>query len=201
MTKLYELWFLLITFLFYSSCATTSQMQPVSKGQIIDMGIYTVKAPLGDGWKVEIAKERMRVTFMNKPGSFLGGRLPIIVIDVAQNRVMQKNWNLTEEETANDYRNGEEADMMMRGVLPGNYELHDVEKNTMTFEGKKLYTMSYKTMGGKWFDPDKEQKATLFLYFPPDFGEKRIFYTFLISEVKAKGTIRETDSTLILSCY
>jgi hypothetical protein len=187
----------LSVFVLFISCATSEQVTQTVKDQTIDMGDYAVSVPPGDGWKVETDKDKLTVQFTKQTKSFLGGALPMTVIQVGQNRVLQEKWNLSEEDTADDFRNMEEVGMMMLGVMPGNYELHDVKKDTMRMEGKKLYTMSYKTMGGKWFGTDKIQEATLYVYFPQDFREKHKFYTFLMGEVHERHKIRESDPALV----
>ena len=53
----------IIAILLLSSCATASQMQQVSEGQLIDMGTYSVKAPPGEGWKAEVVKEKAKIFF------------------------------------------------------------------------------------------------------------------------------------------
>jgi len=181
----------------YSFAATTNIDQDRSE-QAIDMGNYTVNAPLGEGWKVEVEKDKGAIKFSKQTKSFFGGGLPVTIIHVSRNWVLQEKWNLSEEEIANDYRTGEAANMMVQGGVFGDYILEDVKNDTMTLDEKNIYTMSYKTTGGKWFGKSKVQEATLYLYFPPDFKEKHAFYIFVMSEVHKRDKDKKTDFTQIL---
>jgi hypothetical protein len=175
------------------SCATAQILSQEGKEQIIDMGSYTVAAPSGDKWKVEPDKAKGKVQFTKQEGSLFGGGLPLNLIHVSYNVVLkQEMWKLSTEEIATHYRDGEVIDMQMRGMLPGNYELHDVKKGVATVDEKTLYTLSYKQTGGKWFGRDKMNEAVLYLYFPPNFHESHRFYLFHISQVNT----RDAQATL-----
>jgi hypothetical protein len=104
---------------------------------------------------------------------------------------------LSEEEVANDYRGGEVMNMEVMGVNPGKYELHDVKNDVTTMNGKKLYSLSYRKMGGAWFGANKVEEAVLYLYFPSDFKEKHLFYLFLISEFHELDPAKKADLTPI----
>lgn len=189
---------LLVILPFLFSCSTPQSISQEGKERTIDMGSYTVDLPSGGNWKVEIDKERGSVRFLKQPKSFFGGGLPTTIIQVSYNWVVQeKMWQLSEEEIANDYRDGEIANMTMAGVMPGSYELHDVKKEITILNGRKLYTLSYKQMGGEWFGTDKINESILYMYFPSSFKETHTFYLFLISEVHKREKQIAADLTPI----
>jgi hypothetical protein len=190
---------LLVILSFLFACSTPQSLNQESKERTIDMDSYTVDLPSGENWKVEIDKRVGSVRFLKQPKSLFGrGGLPTTMIQVSYNWVVEeKMWQLSEEDIANDYRDGEVANMTMAGVLPGSYELHDAKKDITTLDGKKLYTLSYKQMGGKWFGTDKISESILYMYFPSSFKETHTFYLFLISELHKREKEIAADLTPI----
>jgi len=78
---------------------TAQPLQPVSEGQIIDMGAYSVRAPLGEGWEAEINKERGTINFIKAKKRALGILGGGTVIKVFVNAILSpKRWHLSEEE-------------------------------------------------------------------------------------------------------
>jgi hypothetical protein len=181
-----------------SSCATTQttqQLQPVSEGQIIDVGdSYSVKAPRGEGWGAQVKKEMGAVDLIrvkNRALGILGGGN---VIGVSMNLISPERWYQSEEEVADDYRNREEQDMFERGVRTGAFKLEDVKKGITTIDSRKLYFMSYRTTPGQQYIA---QEAILYLYFLPDFKKKHIFFVFIISEFLERFSPTKPDLTQI----
>lgn len=176
--------FVILFFLFACSASPPQSIKTEGMGRTIDIGSYTVDQPYGENWTIKINKQAGKVQFIKQSKALFGaGGLPSTMIQVSYNSVVQKNmWQMTEEEIANDYRDGEIDNMTFRGILPGLYELHDVKKDIITLDGKTFYTLSYKQMGGRWFGTDKFAESILYLYFPPSFKETHRFYLFLITE-------------------
>jgi ankyrin repeat protein len=188
---------LLPALLFLFSCATTytaQQLQPLSEGQTIDMGAYSVKAPLGEGWGAEVSKGKGTVDFIRAKKRALGILGGGTVIKVFGNVIFPEGWHLSEEEAADDYRNKEEQDMIEKGVKTEVFKLEDVKKGITTIDGRKLYFMSYKTIPAQKY---VAQEAVLYLYFPPDFKKTRVFFGFLISEFLEKFSSTKPDLTQI----
>ncbi len=183
------------------SCATTQQAQGVKEGETINMNSYTVAVPPGGNWEIQIAKEQGMVTFLKlKKWLFTGRVLGSTTIKVFRNEIAPQGWHLSEEEVANDFRNNEEKIMREEGVKKGLYELEDVTKSIESEGDKKLYAMSYKIKrdlpGGVWEHgaaAHRAQEAVLYLYFPPDFKVRHIFYGFLISEDYERGSFAKVD--------
>lgn len=162
-----------VFFLLLFSYTAAQEMQQESKGRIIDMGSYSVEAPLGEDWQIEIEKDRGEIRITKEAKQRILGFLPgrtkhLTIIQISRNQVMDPGkWRLAEEDLADDYRNMEESGMITMGVKTGQYELKDVIKGVSQIGDKKLYFMSYKTITAK--QPKAVQEAVLYLYFPPDF--------------------------------
>lgn len=192
---------LVLFFLLLLSCATTLPGRQYTQGSIIDMGYFSVIGPPGDGWFVNKQKDQRKVEFqkrnVSQSTSFINDST---LIHVIQNWVAdEKLKRLSEEEVADNFRDTEEAGMIVRGVLMGKYELADVKKDKIIIGDKKLYLMSYKTSGvGKPVPRKWMGEAVLYLFFPPDFKEKHFFYCFLIQQVKAEGFLGAYDLTPII---
>ena len=183
-----------------SSCATTQttqQLQPVSEGQIIDMGAYSVKAPLGEGWQADIKKEKRTINFIKAKKRALGILGGGTGIKVFPNIISPGKWHLSEAEVADDYRNQEEQDMIEKSVKTGAFKLEDVKKGITTLDGKKLYFMSYKIIPVKKYTKPTAQEAILYLYFPQDFKKKHAFFGFIISESLERSSATKPDLTQI----
>jgi hypothetical protein len=81
-----------------------------------------------------------------------------------------KTW--VAKKVADKYRDGEQADMIRRGVMSGQYVLKDVIMDEEEVGDNKFYTMSYITTSGKI-----KQRAFLYLHFPKEINVER----FLVS--------------------
>jgi hypothetical protein len=188
---------ILATLLLLFSCATTQQAQRVKEGETINMDSYTVALPPGENWEIQKAKEKGMVTFLKlKKWLFTGRVLGSTTIKVFRNEIAPQGWHLSEEEIANDFRNNEEKIMREEGVKNGLYELEDVTKSIESEGDKKLYAMSYKItrdLPGGGAAARRAQEAVLYLYFPPDFKVRHIFYGFLISEDYERGSFVKVD--------
>jgi hypothetical protein len=187
------------------SCATTLPSRQYTQGSIIDMGHYSVIGPPGGAWVVNIQKGQGTVEFRKSNASQSTGLIDeTALIKVLRNWIVdEKLKRLSEEEVANDYRNREEADMIRRGVMTGQYELSDVKKDITMIGDKRVYLMSYKTLG--WSKGSKGPtdhkvvgEAVLYLFFPADFKERHFFYIFLINHSYSQGSLQKGDLTPII---
>jgi len=192
----------LLFFLLLLSCATTGQFQRYTQGSIIDMESYSITGPPGDGWSVNIQKDRGTIDFKKQHVSQSTG-----LVDGYTSIRVFRNWitdeklrRLSEEEVADDFRKMEEVGMWKMGVMRGQYLLTDVGKDTTTIGDKKLYFMSYRTSGlsqgptrQKWTND-----SVLYLFFPPDFKESHFFYCFLMAHAFIEGTREKGDLTPVI---
>jgi len=180
------------------SCATTGQFQRYTQGSIIDMESYSITGPPGDGWSVNIQKDKHAVDFQKRNVSQSSGLIDeVIGIRVFRNWITdEKLKRLSEEEVADDFREKEEAGMFVMGMMRGKYLLDDVKKDTTTIGDKKLYLMSYRTSGlsqGKMIND-----SVLYLFFPADFKESHFFYCFLMAHAFIEGTREKGDLTPVI---
>jgi len=201
------------------SCATSMQNYvrespagALCRTEFIDMGCYSIKAPPGENWGIETDKGKGIVKFQKLKIWALSGKiLGSTLIQVMENKILQEKWHLSEEEIADDYRNLEEKIMIEEGVKKGEYKLKEVKKDTTIVDGRKFYTMSYKTTIGTWGEMIGSSipagavgspllikvpiavENIIYLYFPPDFKEKHNFFAFLISEAYERGSVISID--------
>ena len=180
------------------SCATTGQFQRYTQGSIIDTGFCSITGPPGDGWSVNIQKDKHAVDFQKRNVSQSSGLIDeVIGIRVFRNWITdEKLKRLSEEEVADDFREKEEAGMFVMGMMRGKYLLDDVKKDTTTIGDKKLYLMSYRTSGlsqGKMIND-----SVLYLFFPADFKESHFFYCFLMAHAFIEGTREKGDLTPVI---
>ncbi len=185
---------LLIGAIISFSHAAFDSLEHGGKEKIIDLGLFTFKAPSGDEWSADIKKESGEAQFKKQKKSIFGGGLPLTLIHVSYTSVLKEDmWKLTEKEIADDYRNGEKANMFIQGVLQGAYLLEDLKEDSITLNEKTLYTFSYKQMGGRSFGDDKLAESILYLYFPADFKKNHSFLRILISQFSKKDKIVPLD--------
>ena len=160
------------------------------KGSIIDTDHFSVTGPPGDGWNVNVKKDPAIVDFRK------ASKDETTLIKALRNWVADKNfWHLSEEGVANNYRDGEEADMIWRGVMTRQYKLSDVKRGTTMIGDKKVYFMSYRTSGIR---ERTVSDAVLYLFFPADFKERHSFYVFVINHSYAQGKLDKGDLTPII---
>jgi len=176
----------------FSCAATQTKGSPVPGAQVVDMGIYTVEAPLGNGWKVKTDKTQGRVEF-NKGDSEAG----FTFIHILPGFLNPGTENQTEDEIVNMIFGSEEKDIRERGATRS-YNLKDLSKEVTTIGGKKLHVMNYTITDHSRIPMDI--KYAMYLYLPPDLRQKRVFYGFWIGEPsKIRESVYETDFTKIHS--
>jgi hypothetical protein len=186
------------------SCATTQTIQ--QRGEhVVNMGDYSVEAPIGEDWEIQIDKEKAIISFTKIKQSAKSKLAGVIdgstLIEVFKNEIPPQGWHMGEEETADDFRNHQEKTMIEEGVEKGEYILEDVKKGHTTINDKKLYFLSYKTTAGfggvSPTNPLRVVEAILYLYFPEHFKGKHIFYGFRISEAYTRPAVFSIDLTQI----
>jgi len=174
----------------FSCAAMQTKGSPIAGGQVVDMGIYKVEAPLGDGWKVKTDKTQGRIEF-NK-GSKEAGFTSIHILPGFLNPGTE---NQPEDEIVNMIFGYEEKDIRERGATRS-YYLKDLSKEVTTIGGKKLHVMNYTITDRSRIPMDI--KYGMYLYLPPDLRQKKVFYGFWIGEPsKISESVYETDFTKI----
>jgi hypothetical protein len=165
------------------------RLEPVGRqqtpgGRLITMNGYTIKAPLGKKWGMEIDAEREMVTFfLVKRHSRAGQVLGCTMIQVYKNTV--------DDPGIQDLREGEVAGLLLaqeeRTMGEAGIPITDVKKELTARGGKTYYTLTYKAKKLKYRNLLLDgvpviSENVLFLYFPPDFKENHDFYGFLIND-------------------
>lgn len=150
-----------------SGCATTDT-EVTDINNRISTPAYSITVPAMRGWKIQKNTDDPNVASVEKT---MGSNNYIMRFSI--NWVKQdymKSW--TAKQVADNYRNGERANMVVRGVMTGMYTLKDVKMGKEKVGNKLFYTMDYTTVTNK-----VEQRASLCLYFP----KKRNIGTFFVS--------------------
>lgn len=159
--------FLTLYILLFNGCATTGSEINDTNNRIITPK-YSITIPAKHGWKMKKDMAGPNVTYVEKTMSSNHYIMRFSINKVIQDYM--KSW--TAKQVADNYRNGEQANMMVRGVMTGMYTLKDIKTGEKKVGDKLFYTMDYTTITN-----NVEQKASLYLYFP----KKRNIGTFFVS--------------------
>src|SRR5574341_5225 len=170
----------LTTLLVLRAAAPFAQQE--RQAQRVETESYVIDVPSGGSWKVKVDGKTAAIR--------LESRKPVAVIDVSPRAVDEEQSQLAEQQIAKDYRDQEVAMMMVQGALQSLYVPQDWVQDTAAVDGRKVYTLSYRTVGEGFGKPNGQ--AMLYLYFPPDFREKRIFYRFLMHVIVSNQEARNT---------
>jgi len=168
-------------FFLVTGCAGTGVVVTQENNKIA-MPHYSIELPANKGWKIENINKNEESLYLTKR---INSTIYTMLFNI--NRVVDesmKSW--TAPQIADNYREGEEMNMMLKGVLTGQYELRDVIKDEEIIGERKFYTMKYTTV-----KDDIIQNAHLFLFFP---NEKKVdeFIVSLYSEAKS---VKESNRT------
>lgn len=154
-------------FFLLAGCATTGTEITDINNQI-NTPKYSITVPPKRGWKMKNDTADPNVTDLEKTIGSSSYMMRFSINWVKQDYM--KSW--TAKQVADNYRNGERANMIVRGVMTGMYILKDVKMGKKKVGNKLFYTMNYTTLTN-----EAEQKASLYLYFP----KKRNIGTFFVS--------------------
>lgn len=154
-------------FFLLAGCATTGT-EITNINNRISTPTYSITIPAKSGWKMEKITADPNVTYVEKTMGSNNYTMRLSINKVIQDYM--KSW--TEKQVADNYRNGEKANMIARGVMTGMYTLKDVKMGKKKVGNKLFYTMDYTAVKNK-----VEQSASLYLYFP----KKRNIGTFFVS--------------------
>lgn len=154
-------------FFLLAGCATTGT-EITNINNRISTPTYSITIPAKSGWKMEKITDDPNVTYVEKTMGSNNYTMRLSINKVIQDYM--KSW--TEKQVADNYRNGEKANMIARGVMTGMYTLKDVKMGKKKVGNKLFYTMDYTAVKNK-----VEQSASLYLYFP----KKRNIGTFFVS--------------------
>jgi hypothetical protein len=138
----------------------------------INTPYYSIMVPPNEGWHQNQDHGDLDLSYFEKttPPS-------VYIMRFSTNLPVDKSMRTwTAKQVADDYRNGEQANMIMMGVMAGLYELKDVVMGEEMVGDNHFYTMTYATI-----ENGIEQRASLYLHFPREQGFSR-FLVALYSE-------------------
>ena len=139
---------------------------------------FSVMVPEGSGWQVSIDKKEHSITFQNQAG-------PRCEITMFRTPVEHRDPSvtLTADMVADNYRDYEMGLMEIWGVMPGEYQLENVERGTTQVENRKFYFMRFRqVMNEEMVGEPVNVDGHLYLYFPPRFPEPAYFYIILFKD-------------------
>ena len=150
-----------------SGCATTDT-EVTDINNRVSTAAYSITIPAKRGWKMQNDTADPNVTYLVKTIGSNSYMMRFSINWVKQDYM--KSWSA--KQVADNYRKGEQINMIARGVMTGMYTLIDVKMGKKKVGNKLFYTMDYTTVANK-----VEQRASLYLYFP----KKRNIGTFFVS--------------------
>lgn len=176
----------------------TADEKEKSSRKTVDAGGYTVEAPAGKGWKTQVDTAAGVVQFQRKQGSVLrqlSAQERITTMLVFRNRSLDTVLNAAE--TASNYITNELKIMETQGVEAGEYDLDDMFRDTLRFEEKLFYFLSYR----KRIKPGNRytEDGALYLYFPNTFEGDRTFFGFLFSDLRTGASLGKSEVYLLRS--
>jgi len=148
----------------------------------IDMGRFFLALSPGKDWNTTIDKKNQTVVFKKIKKRF-GSSILVREVDASK---IYRSFH-SERWVADAYRRGEEADMIVRGVMKGVYELRELKKFELKVDEKDLYVMTYRQILEGLIG-----HGYLYLYFP-DFKESNNFYVFLYFYSYPSGESRDVS--------
>ncbi len=166
------------------------------KNLFVDMGMYSVGYPVGDDWSCKKDKFNKSVKFLRQKTWWTGKVLGETSIKINVNEIKFDSMILDEKKFADEFRKNELEDMR-EGVAKDQYDINDIINFDTTFSGKKYYCVSYTKSSGNELIGGTNIESILAVFVPPEFGSKRIFYTFLIEDSKELGSFAEMDARQI----
>lgn len=170
----------------------TAGIKITSNNNQINTPHYSITVPPNKGWHQSQDEGVLDLSYFEKTA------LPnVYIMRFSTNWVVDENMKMwTAKQVADEYRNGEEANMIMMGVVTGQYELKNVIKGDEVVGNNQFYTMSYTTIAD-----GIEQNAFLYLHFPVERGFTRFFValyseTSPVNESERKSFKREFIKSL-----
>lgn len=179
-----------------AACATAPVGGKLAEKRV-EFESYSVDAPAGDWGLAALDRSRRRVRLHQVKYEVLSGRVTVsTAIYIFEAPIAPADRTLAEERLADLYRDQEVKIMEEEGVKPGTYKLKNVRKAVETVAGYKMYSLRYGTATGVWGFGGSVSDNGLFLYFPPDFSDRRAFYGFLISKHTVTGNFESSSLDL-----
>ena len=124
-------------FFLITGCAGTSVVVNQENNKIV-MPHYSIELPANQGWSLTNLNKNDETLTLNKKVNSLFCQMVFL-----RNMLTAQNMkSLNAKQVADDYRESEKANMMVRGVMTGAYELRDVIMGE-EFVGNKKFLCCY----------------------------------------------------------
>lgn len=169
------------------------QKNKEKKDSPIIMESYTMQAPSGDNWTVNIDRNKESVQFERVENATHNNQSVSVstFIQVLKKKTEARMKTREEKEVAADFIDGEKEKIIQDLVAQGAFVMKRMEKGTVTKGGKKLYRLNYEAT-----KEDLTVEAVFYLYFPPDYLEDKRFYVFFMSDAYTKPD-HKADLTML----
>lgn len=172
--------------------APVGEVSPVAAEQLIDMGSYSLRAPLGEGWR-QLADRTLGVAvFMRGPADGDAGW-----VVVTQNALRPEVDLGSEAGAAARIQQYEEASLWARGATRS-YAPGRISREVETFGEKRLYVMRYAITDRSRGFPIEVMYATC-VYLPPNAKETRRVYLFIVGKVR--NAAASADANVLPELY
>ncbi|MET0732367.1 MAG: tetratricopeptide repeat protein [Casimicrobiaceae bacterium] len=161
----------------------------VAAEQAIDMGSYSLRAPLGEGWRLMSDPIHGIATFMRGPPNGEPGWI-VVGPNVLRSEVV----TATEHEMATTIQRFEEKSLRERGAMKS-YAPGKVKTEVETLGDKTLYVMRY-TITDRSRGFPIEVRYAMCVYLPPNVKETRRVYVFTVGKIRRAGLSEDADVLL-----
>jgi hypothetical protein len=177
------------------ACQSDAAIQKKQEGKdsLIVMESYTIRAPSGANWKVDIDRRKESVQFQRVENDMQNQKSVRVAtsIQVFKKKTEARMKTLDEKEVAAQFIKNEEERIIKDLVTRDALVLKHTEKGTTTKGGKKLHFLNYRAT-----KENLTVEAVFYLYFPPDYLQDRRFYVFFMSEAYTKELHKADLTTL-----
>jgi hypothetical protein len=165
-----------------SRFARVEKLSEVTAGQSVNARAYSVTAPGGSAWNVEVDRYNDVVTFSKGRATNAAdlGRIAVVRRDVGLAAAARDEVDLV---TAIEC--SEEANLKRAGKAKS-YTLGEVSKEIVTFDGKTLYVMSY-VITDRRLSMVVDAKSVAYTYLPSNWKESRRAYSFVLEQPQKIG--------------
>ncbi len=163
------------------------------KDSVIVMESYTLRAPSGTNWTVNIDRKKESVQFERVENTVQNAQSASIstFIQVFKKKTDARMRSLEEKDVAAQFIKDEEEKIIRDLVAKGAFTLKRMEKGTATKGGKKLHLLNYKAT-----KEDLTVEAVFYLFFPSDYRQDQRFYVFFMSQAYTKAGHRADLTTI-----
>jgi hypothetical protein len=162
-----------------AGCVSTG-IEIIDTNNHIDTPHYSIVVPQNQGWYQNNNEGDLDLSHFEKTVSS-----NIYIMRFSSNWVVdksKKSWSA--KQVADDYRDGEKRNMIIMGVMSGQYELKDVVMGEESIGNKQFYTMTHTAIAN-----GIEQRASLYLHFPVERG----FTRFLVALYSESYSVKAAD--------